>query len=460
MKKSSLLALITALSLMASPFATTTALADDQSDIESQIQSNNEQETSLNKDKEQLMSEKSGIETELIEVMNRISSLQGELDKVLQSIQTKNEEIGEKTKAIEETGNQITATQENIVVKNEQIAQKEKDYQEKEDLLAERVRESYKTNTFTKSVGILLKSHNFTDFINKLKVLQNVIKSDNKVMADINDLKIALVKEKDELETEKANLVTLQNNLEEERVVLDEKRSELKSQEADLESKQSELNALSETKNEKIAQLDSKVSEIETKIGNLVAENTELDQKLQDLKAAEARAEEERAAAARRASAEESNSGSSSSSDSSSSGSSSGTVTESGFMMPTNGVVTSVYGYRIDPVYGGTGFHSGIDLANDYNTPIYAAKSGTVIFAGDGGTYGNAVFIEHADGYVTRYAHMNQILVSVGQTVSQGEQIGLMGSTGKSTGSHLHFEIRIGNRYDSYSVDPAPYIGL
>ncbi|MFN9622962.1 MAG: peptidoglycan DD-metalloendopeptidase family protein [Cyanobacteriota bacterium] len=106
------------------------------------------------------------------------------------------------------------------------------------------------------------------------------------------------------------------------------------------------------------------------------------------------------------------------------------------WIWPARGVFTSPYGWRWGRM------HKGIDIANSVGTPILAVQSGRITYAGwnDGG-YGYMVEITHADGSVSRYAHQSRILVRVGEEVSQGQQIGLMGSTGRSTGPHLHFEI-------------------
>lgn len=110
--------------------------------------------------------------------------------------------------------------------------------------------------------------------------------------------------------------------------------------------------------------------------------------------------------------------------------------TSSSWVWPTKGVFTSGYGWRWGRM------HRGIDVANNVGTPIVAARDGHVVFAGwhDGG-YGYMVELRHDDGTITRYAHNSRLLVSVGQAVSQGSSISLMGSTGRSTGPHLHFEI-------------------
>jgi murein DD-endopeptidase MepM/ murein hydrolase activator NlpD len=107
------------------------------------------------------------------------------------------------------------------------------------------------------------------------------------------------------------------------------------------------------------------------------------------------------------------------------------------------GLMSSGFGYRADPFTGGGAMHSGLDFKGPIGTPILAAADGKVTFAGWQGGYGNTIEITHSNGLVTRYAHMSGFTVSLGQDVARGVQIGRMGSTGRSTGSHLHFEVRI-----------------
>lgn len=107
------------------------------------------------------------------------------------------------------------------------------------------------------------------------------------------------------------------------------------------------------------------------------------------------------------------------------------------------GLMSSGFGYRSDPFNGGAAMHAGLDFKGPIGTPILAAADGKVSFAGWQGGYGNCIEITHANGLVTRYAHMSGFNVSLGQKVSRGSQIGRMGSTGRSTGPHLHFEVRL-----------------
>lgn len=118
--------------------------------------------------------------------------------------------------------------------------------------------------------------------------------------------------------------------------------------------------------------------------------------------------------------------------------------------------VTSVFGYRSDPVQGDKRFHSGIDFAYPHRTPIQAAADGEVVFSGRKGGYGNTVLIKHADGYTSLYAHADENLVKVGTKVKKGDVIALSGSTGKSTGPHLHFELK----KDGIAVDPKKVINF
>ena len=134
--------------------------------------------------------------------------------------------------------------------------------------------------------------------------------------------------------------------------------------------------------------------------------------------------------------------------------------TESGFLFPvaTSGFacVTDPYGYRTNPITGNYQLHNGIDLAANQGTPIYASKTGTVSTAASGYGWGNYVVINHGDGYSTLYAHQDYYIVSEGDTVTQGQVIGYVGSTGNSTGPHLHFTIY----YNGATVNPAGYIAI
>lgn len=126
------------------------------------------------------------------------------------------------------------------------------------------------------------------------------------------------------------------------------------------------------------------------------------------------------------------------------------------FVPVQEGYVSSSFGRRSDPITGRIAMHTGTDFSAPRGTPIFAVGAGVVTFSGRNGAYGNMVEISHGDGYKTRYAHAHELKVEKGDLVSKGQQIATVGSTGRSTGPHLHFEVY----RNGMAVNPARYIAL
>jgi murein DD-endopeptidase MepM/ murein hydrolase activator NlpD len=125
------------------------------------------------------------------------------------------------------------------------------------------------------------------------------------------------------------------------------------------------------------------------------------------------------------------------------------------FLCPTTlGIITSNFGIRTDPVFEGTEKHCGVDIAGKLWSPITSTADGTVSFASWSNRYGNLIILNHSNGIQTVYAHLQKISVNKNDKVKAGQMIGYLGSTGKSTGAHLHYEIRVHGK----SVDPIPYL--
>jgi murein DD-endopeptidase MepM/ murein hydrolase activator NlpD len=120
----------------------------------------------------------------------------------------------------------------------------------------------------------------------------------------------------------------------------------------------------------------------------------------------------------------------------------------------STGMMSSSYGYRRDPFTGGGAMHNGMDFKGPHGLPILAAAGGRVTYAGSKSGYGKTVEVTHGNGLMTRYAHLSRIGVTTGQKVEQGVQLGAMGSTGRSTGTHLHFEVRLNGR----AINPRPFL--
>lgn len=121
-----------------------------------------------------------------------------------------------------------------------------------------------------------------------------------------------------------------------------------------------------------------------------------------------------------------------------------------------DGVLTSSYGHRRDPINGRSKLHRGVDFSADPGTPVYAAAAGIVVKAEYHRGYGRVVYVDHGAGFVTRYAHLSRMLVREGDAITAGTRIGAVGSSGRATGPHLHFELRV----LGHAIDPLPALGI
>ena len=271
-----------------------------------------------------------------------------------------------------------------------------------------------------------------------LELVSNVKESETK-----EDEVLALIKDEAEIKcktyaikldgNEKANV----NSLEEAQLIIEEIRNSV--------TEEVELNLEVEEQEKDKKEVDEKTATVEIAKAEI---NKDVDIKVQEYEQQKAE-EEARARAAAAAKARAAAVSSRSATVSTGTASASIPATGASFMRPiTGGTITSVYGRR------SSGFHTGLDIADSTGTPIYASASGTVVTAGWSGGYGQLVVIDHGNGYQTYYAHCSSIYVSVGQTVSQGQNISALGSTGNSTGPHVHFEIR----YNGETLNPQNYI--
>lgn len=284
--------------------------------------------------------------------------------------------------------------------------------------------------------SILFKANSFSDLLSRIDSIHEVAEADNRILAEMEALSQKIQRDREELETELAAQQMAKDELAEMEITLQAQRAE-----ADklLLKLADEYNSLSE----EFLSIEAREEELRQEI---IAAQAAYDAALS--------AEE----AARLAAANKNNvaggGGGGSSSGSSGAGSSSGGST--GFRSPLNYLnVTCPYGWRIHPIWGDKRFHSGVDLAGNQGDPIYAIAAGTVTGAGYNDAYGYNVSISHGNGYGSMYAHMTNFVVSNGQYVNQGQVIGYVGSTGWSTGPHLHFELYVNGGTDN----PMAYIG-
>ena len=266
-------------------------------------------------------------------------------------------------------------------------------------------------------LAIISKSDSFSDMLTAMDDVGEIMESDRQ-------LEDAYIAAREYTESVKADYENTRSELEELKAQLKAEQEELEKDieeaiqiildlENDLENRQAEYEAIMAAEDAANATIDKLVAELEAQ------------------RAAEA------AAAAAAAGGGSGGGGSANASGS--------------FLWPVASYVyvSSRFGLRVHPITGEKKSHTGIDIASNQGTAVYASDGGSVTLAGWNGGYGNCIMIDHGNGYVTLYGHLSSISVSVGQTVSQGATIGAVGSTGNSTGPHLHFEVlKNGTRID------------
>lgn len=293
---------------------------------------------------------------------------------------------------------------------------------------------------------VLLEAESFSDMLSSRTMIEEIAKTDQRMMDELRQLAAEIIAAKESLAGDKAELEGKKAELAEAQELLAQKREESDALLTDLISDRERL--IEETEKYEAAE-----AELSNQIAALEVERT------QALLAEWAAAHPTPPSNDNDDSSDDGDDSGDNSSDDSPSYEPPPSTSE-GFIFPLPSgigvVLTSPYGYRTHPITGNYTMHNGVDLACSSGTPIYASKSGYVTTATYHYAYGNYVTINHMDGFSTLYGHMTYFVVSEGEYVEQGQVIGYVGSTGYSTGPHLHFTIY----YDGSTVNPMNYISL
>ena len=347
---------------------------------------------------------------------------------------------------------QISVSEAAISDLTAQIAQKEQELEAAKaeearyyDLFCERVR-SMEEDGETSYWAVLFSAEDFSDFLDQMTAIGEIMDYAQEVRDQLEAARIAVDNAKRELEQAKA---------EEEQV-----RASLNAQKADLQAEESKVNALINELNAQSVAYAGQMEDLQEDADNMANQIAQAEKTYAAQLEAQRKAEEARKAAAAAAAREAAAKAAAQASQSGGQTTVTASVTQTGgggFIWPLSGYthISSPFGYRICPFHGRE-LHGGCDIPAPGGTPIMAAKSGVVVLSTYGSSYGNHVAITHADGTRTMYCHMSSRAVSAGQTVSQGQVIGYVGSTGSSTGNHLHFEIWTGSSSSS-RVNPMNY---
>lgn len=278
--------------------------------------------------------------------------------------------------------------QQEVALSEKELTERQKELDNRRDVLRRRVREIYEAGQIS-YLEILFQSENLSDFITRFEYFNKLISNDQKIMTDIAKEKELIEEKTKELQTRRDQAAQLQTQAAQAKIELDGK-------------KQQQQVALNANKRAQEAIFDQ--------IDKMEADSNALAAQIRKLTAA-------------------------------SSGKVHGTI--STYPLPGYREISDSYGWRIHPITKKKSLHTGTDIPAPSGTQVHAAGAGVVIMAGWYGAYGNAVIIDHGGGYTTLYGHNSRLGVSVGDTVKAGETIAYVGSTGWSTGAHLHFEVRV-----------------
>lgn len=359
--------------------------------------------------KKQIQSNLAAKQQEIKKAKNSISSYQSQVRMVNASLSSARQQLAAVNASLEQAKAQLAQTEA-------ELKQEQQSLDTQVDAYSNRLRENY-INGDVSLLDVVLESTSMEDFITRSYYMEKILEYDNNMIDNIN-------KSIDEIEAKK-------QTQEQQKADMESLKSAKESAVAELKQAQAEKYSLIST-----AQADKEKAQDE--YDSMLADSNKLNSEINAL----IKKQKEEAARRTKAAAANKNKGSGSGS----SGGSYQTGTGSYQWPLPSGYrnITSNYGMRMHPTKHVYKMHTGIDISAPNGTSIYAADSGTVILARYYGSYGKCVIVDHGNNVVTLYAHMSSIGASVGQSVSRGQTIGKVGSTGASTGNHLHFEVRVG----------------
>lgn len=373
------------------------------------------------------------LKSEMAEIQESLNALTLEIDGY-------NEEIEKLEKDIEDMDKKIAQSNKNIEECEIKIQEKQAEFDQLFELLKKRLRALYIAGDAS-SLEILLTSSDMSDFLNRLEIVKGVAEHDSKLLEQVNGVVAELDASKNAIESEKLLIQGTRSLVVSKKADQDEKRAKVLESKAEIDKDEARMQELINASNERLEELSDQERELEEQYRKNEDAINDLDQQIKDII---------------NGSGSSSNGGGSNITTGGSAGNASnGSGSKIHMIWPVQGCstyISSPYGPRWGTI------HRGIDITggNIYGKSVVAVASGKVILALNTTTgYGRYVIVDHGNGVATLYAHCSELKVSVGQKVSQGQTIALVGSTGNSTGPHLHFEVRINGE----KVNPANYVG-
>lgn len=382
--------------------------------------------------------EKKTLENDLQKAKELIDSLKGSKEDIQSEVEKLDKQLNEISGKVKELESRLSKKRQEIA-DTESALNKAKEQEKKQYRnMKKRIQFMYE-NGQTSYVEMLLSADSFTDFLNAVEYITQISQYDRKMLKEYQNMQVTIADTQKTLETDYASLQSLQAKVQEEKQAV-----------AALESaKKGELNDVADDLTD--AQTVAKAYEAEIQAQNEV---------IAQIQAAQKRAAEQQAAQQQAQAAEENQGATDAAGENQNTAQNttlSGNGQSTGSMMwpcPSSKRVTSDYGPRTSPTNGASSNHKGIDIGAAYGADIVAADGGTVLVATYSSSGGNYVIIDHGGGLCTVYMHASSLTVSAGQTVSKGQVIAKVGSTGISTGNHLHFGVTLNGVY----VSPWGYV--
>ena len=341
------------------------------------------------------------IQQEQVQLQAKLDSQKQEQNKLTAQLRQINSNLHNAQTAVKNLGTEIGDIEEQIIFTEQEIENKQRDYDGRLALFNRRLKEMYQYGEMN-YVSVLLQSTSLSDFLTRFEYLKYIANNDQVLLQEVQALQV-------QLEEQHVSLTTMKSELETKKQTQESKAAELKTASAE---QQKVVNAINADVNATWAMLEE-----------MEAESKALEGEIQRLMAANG-------------------------------DSSSEAPSKYVWPCPSSKKITSKYGYRIHPIQKVRKLHTGIDIGAKKGAEVKASAGGKVIMAKYYGGYGNCIIVDHGGGMSTLYAHLSAYVAKEGDWVSQGQVIGKVGSTGNSTGPHLHFEVRV----NGSTVDPQNYV--
>lgn len=398
------------------------AIAATLEDTKEELEDVNKEIKEANKKLDKVEKEQKSASEQLMQLERNLEAKEKEL-KRLES------KLAENLAVLQQTESELAAAEkelqqayEELEAVKQELEEAKEAAKEQEELMAERLRVMYMDKN-TSYLELLFESKSLNDFFVKLDMIKQMIAYDNQVLEDMNKAKEEIEQKQLACENKTRDIELKKTQIEEKKAYLEQKKKEISSERTLVSRQKASIESDQKEKERLLKELEKEKERINKELDELEQLSKELEKKIKELTEK----------------SKEKYSG--------------GVMA---WPMPGYSYISSDYGYRIHPITNVYKMHTGIDIAgsNIYGKSAVAAADGVVILAQYYGSYGNTVIIDHGSGITTLYAHGSAFKVSVGQKVKKGDPVLAVGSTGASTGPHLHFEVRINGAH----TNPWPYL--